>query len=99
MSKFPLYSVLNVDLPVKDLTAAQKNNFLKKIPTIDKNGRELIYALIRFYSHENPAASSMCEGVITKTSATFDLELLPIPLKQLLYKFVLLHLKKIKEDL
>jgi hypothetical protein len=97
MSKFPLYSILNVGLPEKDLTAFQKNSFVAKIPTIDKSGRELLYALIRFYHQENNGIN-FYGGVTAKTSVTFDLEALPLPLKQLLYKFVLVHLKKMKED-
>lgn len=97
MNQFPLYSVLNVNLPSKDLTAAQKNNFIKKIPLMDKDGRELIYALIRFYNCENPSPS-FYDSIVSKNSVMFDLEHFPIPLKQLLYKFILLHLKKLKED-
>ena len=100
MNQFPLYDVLNVGLPKRDLTASQKNSFVKKIPTIDKDGTELLYALIRFY-YKNTTESGMGDfygGVVSKSSVTFDLERLPIPLKQLLYKFILIHLKKMKDD-
>ena len=45
MSCFPLYNNLVQDLPTKELTQKQKNEFVKNISKIDTNGLELIYSL------------------------------------------------------
>ena len=51
MSKFPLLDSLSKDINNKDLSYAQKNTFIERIDKIDKEGHELIYALI---SIKNP---------------------------------------------
>lgn len=97
MNFFPLYSDLNVDLVDKDLTVAQKNNFIKKIQIIDTDGMERLYTLIRFFhqeNNENFLSSNFYNCSICDNKITFDLEVFPFKLKQLLYKFILLHLKK-----
>ena len=48
MSYFPLYNNLLQELPTKELTQKQKDEFIKNISKIDTNGLELIYSLIHF---------------------------------------------------
>jgi len=103
MSKFPLYNNLSTDIPTNDLTTTQKRTFIKRIVKIDKKGYELIYALIRMYQIENVDNNKVTEslpynGTSSNTGISFDLEDLPNTLKQILFKFVAVHLKTMKEE-
>jgi hypothetical protein len=98
---FPLYTTLLTGLPSKDLTVAQKNDFVRRIDKLDSEAYDLIYALIKSYylEHENGDAFTIpYEGILAKDRIDFDLLKLPITLRQLLYKFVTVHRKKLKED-
>jgi hypothetical protein len=102
MSKFPLYDSLSKDISTTDLTASQKRSFLKKIIKIDQNGHELVYALIRMYQiengEENTSFTLPYNGTFTGSDINFDVDKLPKNLKQILYKFLSVHLKKMKEE-
>jgi len=111
MSKFPLYDSLSKDLPKKDLTPAQKRAFIKRVLKIDKNGHDLVYALIRMYQVENneentsftlPYNGIYVDGQNGQSNQhrdiNFDLETFPAYLKQILYKFLGAHLNKMKEE-
>jgi hypothetical protein len=102
MSKFPLYNSLSKDLQEGDLSDIQKRTFLKRIEKIDKNGYELIYALIRMYQIENKEENINFTlpygGENIDNNIHFDLENFPIKLKQVLFKFVSIHLEKMKEE-
>jgi hypothetical protein len=94
MNNFPLYTTLKTGIPTKDLTILQKNKIVNKIEEMDSEGHELIYALIKTFSNEN----EVIPCVINNDSITFDLEKMPTKLKQIIYKFILFHEKKIIED-
>lgn len=100
MSTFPLYDSLVSNIEEKDLTASQKLSFVKKTNKIDIIGRELMYALIKVYEKENENTLSEFpyEGIIENDSITFDLSNFPIKLRQLLYKFLNAHIKKMSEE-
>jgi len=100
MSEFPLYTTLLPNLPVKDLTVLQKNDFIKKVAILDLEGRELIFALIKCYfiEHNNDKFAIPYNGQLAKDRIDFDLLEFPVELRQLLYKFVTLHGKKVMED-
>lgn len=100
MSNFPLYDNFAKGISKKDLTASQKGDFTKKIKNIDTIGAELIYALIKVYQIQNDKNTVKLpyEGKRLKTGMKFDLELFPKELKQILYKFLLTHVKKMEED-
>lgn len=102
MSNFPLYTSLIKDISENDLTTVQKRNFIKKIDEIDKNGQELIYALIKCYQLENNDKNTSFtlpyNGLFNENNVIFDLDNLPKKLKQLLYKFINIHLTKMNED-
>lgn len=100
MSKFPLYTSLSKDITNKDLTVAQKKSFLTKIDKMDKNGHESMYALIRMYQSENKNEYSTTpyDGVLNDTNINFDLNKFPNILKQILFKFLGIHMKKMKEE-
>ena len=46
MSGFPLYDNLIKDLPKKDLSVKEKEEFIRNIKKINMDGRELVYVLI-----------------------------------------------------
>ena len=46
MPTFPLYDNLSKDIPKKDLTVTQKEDFVKKVENINQAGQDLIYALV-----------------------------------------------------
>ena len=90
---FPLYTMLTQEkISKKDLPAAQKNSFIKKVTKLDKPGKELMYALIKYYHHQNSDDMNLYDGLVTKTSAGFDFDSLPVELKHILLKFVLMIL-------
>lgn len=102
MSKFPLYDSLNTNIKNKDLTVIQKKDFIKKIDILDKNGHELIYALIRIYQMENDEDNTSFilpyNGIYINKDMKFYIENLPNKLNHILYKFIKVHLKKMKEE-
>jgi hypothetical protein len=100
MSDFPLYISIKTNLPKKDLTQAEKNDFIKKVNELEQDAHELIYALIKSYylDTEKDSLSIPYKGQINKDKIDFNLLDFPPQLRQLLYKFVKMHKKKLKED-
>jgi len=101
MSNFPLYSSLCNELPNKDLTSVQKADFVKKVDAMDQDGHELIYALIKtFYidKENNSPFILPYGGKVVKNEMSYDMDNIPVELRQLLYKFAKIHTKKMKED-
>ena len=102
MSNFPLYDSLIKDLPSIDLTDIQKKAFVKRVEKIDKNGHELIYALIRTYQYQNTNNNTQFtlpyNGTFIENDLHFDLEIMPVELKHILFKFASIHLEKMKKD-
>jgi len=101
MSNFPLYNSLSTGLVKKDLTAKQKVDFVSTVSKFDTTGYELIYALIRVFQLENdvePVTANLpYGGVVKKAELVFDFNTIPHQLRQILYKFVKMHAKSIKE--
>jgi hypothetical protein len=102
MSHFPLYDNLLDDIDDTDLTVSQKNKFIRNVKKIDKNGHELIYALIRMYqlenNEENISFMIPFKGTYVDNNICFDLDILPLKLKQMLFKFINIHISKMKEE-
>jgi hypothetical protein len=104
MDDFPLYNTLSKNLPKKDLSLKQKKDFITKIEDINTQGSELIYALIRAYQILNqgdtPNEKLPFEGqIINENNLEFNISKIPIELRQILYKFLCLHIKSIQEQL
>jgi hypothetical protein len=87
-------------LPDKDLTVLQKSELVKKIAQVDSDAHELIYALVKCYyiEHNNSDPNIPYSGKRSKDKIEFDLLKFPNQLRQLLYKFVTVHIKKLQED-
>lgn len=101
MSQFPLYLTLISNLPEKDLTVIQKNDLIKKISTLDPDAHELIYALVKCFFIEHSKGNSLSlpyGGILIKDKIEFNLLDFPNKLRQLLFKFVNIHKKKMDED-
>jgi hypothetical protein len=101
MSQFPLYTTLLGNLPEKDLTVLQKKDLLKKIALMDTDAHELVYALAKCFYMENNKGDPLSipyKGQLSKDKIEFDLLEMPNKLRQLLYKFVNVHKKKLIED-
>lgn len=80
----------------------------------DNNTKELIYVLIQFYFKNNSLDSTIdstleyelpykgkktvCENKNNLYDITWDLLDLPIPLRQIIYKFISLHIKQMEEQ-
>ena len=107
MSNFPLFINLNKDIPKKDLTIKEKEEFISKIQDIDTSGRDLIYALIQIYYMGNGKEKlldelpykgkrySVCKGKEDLTGSVTDF---PIPLRHILYKFIKIHTQSMEEE-
>ena len=107
MSNFPLYDNLIKDVQRKNLTIKECEDFIEKVLKIDNNGRELVYVLIQFYygienlktSGNLPYGGKKERHGKSSMNLTWDLAKFPQKLKQILYKFVSMHTKKMQEEL
>ena len=105
-SFLPLFDNLNKNIPKKDLTKKQKEELIKNINKIDDNALELIYVLIHFHYKniegnfiELPYNISKNQNDNKLHTITIVLDDLPISLRHILFKFILLNLKKNDEDI
>jgi len=99
--QFPLYTTLNAHIPTKDLTIAQKHDFIRKVASMDSEAHDLIFALIKCYFLEHNSTDTFSipyNGQLAKDRIDFNLMELPNQLRQLLYRFVTIHGKKLAED-
>jgi hypothetical protein len=99
---FPFYDSMIKDVKNKDLNTKQKDEFINKINKIDENGIELVYALIRIYEMQHEENSGTFKipysGKYVEKNIQFDFEQFPFKLKQILFKFVNIHIKKMEEE-
>lgn len=109
MTTFPLYDSLIKDIPKKDLTMAQKEDFIQQIEIMDEAGKDLIYTLIQIYNIKNEATDGKSPDNLPyngiqenlkkgKANLTWNFTEFPIPLRNILYKFVMLHIQKMSEE-
>jgi hypothetical protein len=103
MNSFPLFNRLLTEtekLKETELSTQQKKSFTKKIESINKEGIELIYALICSFQEYNNEKKTFIpyDGKYIENDITFDFEFLPIHLTQIIYKFVLMHTKRMEDE-
>lgn len=107
MISFPLYDSMIRGISTRDLTSKQKSELAEKISDLDQTGLDLIYALIRCFFLKNSTSKDLgtipYKGVSeasgkNKEDLTWNLADMPIELRQLLYKFVNVHLISVQED-
>jgi hypothetical protein len=96
----PLYQTLKKDALTIDLSADQKDEFVKLVKTLDETGLEIVYILIRMYELDTTSKSEELPygSKFTSKELKFDLENIPYQLKWILYKFVKKHLEKMSEE-
>ena len=105
---FSLYDNLLKGLPKGDLKVCEKEEFVKNIIDLDKNGQELVYALIIVYFRNNSKSSKEEEvvpykGIRTENSDGdynfgWTFSSFPLKLRKLLFKFIKIHMKNKLED-
>lgn len=101
MSSFPLYDTLyyTVELnPAKD-EPIDKNKLIKNISSMDTDGHNKIYALIRYYSinnHPQDIEIIPFSGHFVNDDILFDLDKFPLLLQHILLEFTKLHSKHMK---
>ena len=101
MSLHPLYDSLKNDTKPIDLTQEQKEDLIFNIRKMDEKGCELFFVLLKLFEIDSvPDASDglpyECRYVAKEYR--FDLEKFPDHLKQILYKFVKMHIKNMEEE-
>jgi hypothetical protein len=107
-SSFPLYdtlsSVIQAQLHSQLAEASiDRPKFVKWIHTLDQDGKNKIYALIRYYDLHHPQHASVSEilpfgGHFVNNELTFDLNRFPLELQLILYEFTKLHMKHMKDS-
>jgi hypothetical protein len=102
MSNFPLYNRLQLKLSAQPLSYGQKREFVKRVEKLDKEGHELIYAIIRTFQIENEndtfSHNIPYDGKREDKGLQFTFGNLPENLGKMLHKFSILHLKKMKDE-
>jgi hypothetical protein len=95
-----LYESLSNSCNDKDLTIENKKYFIKNLPNLDNEGMEILFILIVFHmkNTENKINLPPYKSIFSGKDLEINLENLPNKLKNILYKFLNLHLKKIEED-
>jgi len=106
MNSFPLYNRIINNVPNVDLTQAEKEFFSENIKNMDELGRELLFVLILQFSLENKkkgknkipykGKKEMIDEELS--NFTWNLQDLPITLKQMLFKFMKMHLLTMEEE-
>lgn len=99
---FPLFDTIISETEDKDLTLVNKRLLIKKIEELDIEGMELIYALISHYNDKYKDGGNNLlpyEGKYINNDMTYDLECMPNRLKQLLFKFINMHKKRMDDEL
>jgi hypothetical protein len=83
-----------------DLSHDQKEELIKKIKTFDEVGHEIIYILMRMYERDTAGCMNDLpyDSKLSSKELKIDVDLLPIQLKWMIYKFSCLHAEKMKEE-
>lgn len=106
-TSFPLYDTLIStvqSVPESDMQIVDKNKLIKWIHSLDQDGKNKVYALIRYYDLNhyhckgNESDFLPFGGHFVNNELTFDLNRFPIVLQHILLEFVKLHLKVMKES-
>lgn len=96
VSNLPLYDTLYRETTDNDLTNAEKASLVKNIKKMDKIGHELIYVMIKIHEANNGKTYDIKQ---TKGDIKIDLDNLANKLKQIIWKFSTVHLKKMEEEI
>lgn len=105
MDSFPLYDTLLHDIKTKEITELDTQDRLKLIKwinnSLDLDGKEKIYALIRYFElNETNAMTEIIpfNGKFIEGELTFELENFPILLQHIIFNFSKLHIQHMKDQ-
>lgn len=101
MTTLPLYDSIIKGVPTKELTVKQKNELICNIEKINSDGIELVYCLIVAYYTNNDGDEAIelpYESTKKEKDITFTIDNFPKKLKQLIYKFLNMHIQTMKEE-
>lgn len=101
---FPLYDLLEKHIKSTDLTLKEKQLLINNIENnLDSDGIEKIYLLIKYHYYKNlkneDSTKIPFEGEENLNTFEFNLDKLPIKLKQIINKFVKIHIEKLEIDI
>lgn len=95
-------SIVKMDLPEHDLTPEEKETLVSSIKNLDQPRHELLYALIRIHqlrTTQGPSTFNVpYKGKHIKNNCRFDLNDIPIQLRQIMSEFLKLHLNSKNEQ-
>lgn len=95
----PVYDILKKKIESEnnyeiDLTHKEKQALTKALNSIDANGSELVYCIIRSYENEQQQDNVLpFDGKIQKSGIRFELDKFDIKLKHMINAFVAMHNK------
>jgi hypothetical protein len=106
MNSFPLYNQIANNVPNTDLTPTEREFFAENIKKMDELGRELLFVLIyQFYTDNKKKGKNSIpykgkKEVVNNElfNFTWSLQDLPITLRQILLKFMKMHLITMEEE-
>lgn len=107
MNSFPLYNQIVNNVPTIDLTQAERDFFSENIKNMDELGKELLFVLIyQFFSENKKKGKNNTVPYKGKkeivnnelTNFTWCLQDLPITLRQMLLKFMKMHIITMEEE-
>jgi hypothetical protein len=96
---FPLYDTLLSMIESTTDESVDRNKLVKQIDSLDQDGKNKVYALIRYYNHKEDSSSSNIlpyEGQMVENDLIFDLDRFPSHLRVILWEFCKLHIKHMK---
>ena len=106
MNSFPLYNQIANNVPTTDLTPTEREFFAENIKKMDELGRELLFVLIyQFYTENKKKGKNAIpykgkKEVVNNElfNFTWSLQDLPTTLRQILLKFMKMHLITMEEE-
>ena len=106
MTSFPLYDILSTTIQEQscnELKSSDKTKLTKHIQILDQDGRNKIYALIRYHALNDQANQENSEiipfgGYALNDELIFDVDRLPLKLQHILLEFTKIHTKHMKDN-
>lgn len=97
MNCFPLYDTLIAkNIPKKDLSMRQKEEFISKISTTDMKGKQITFSLICVHYMKDMEDKKMeylpynCSWS-SPDNYSWNFADFPIPLRHILYRYIIMH--------
>ena len=98
---FPLYDILVKDSPNVDLTIEEKKYIVSTIPLLNDEAHKNIFTIIRLHGLKNSSSKVFdipYSGQKINNDIRFTISKLPNIVKQMIYRFVCIHVKTKEED-